>query len=272
MISLDWKERLKKDTLDFYQRKLPQKDYDIDIVYNAYPERIDNKIPQAVITLVGKTLASKLAKNADQYVEFYDYILKHKGEYGYIMFAYLMAKAVKKNPDFFLPYLKKVLLGFQEQKALNFVIDKSLYPLLKKDALTYLDTLMDWIKEDNELMNNALQKLLVKIIKYDNSYIEPIFRELENNWLYATDSMKKLNIHFLKNVFKINPDFYLQVYQNYQNTRNPVFSEILVGAICCKAKVIDEMLANWSGSGNVKLKKLGQHGQKLIKHKKRINQ
>ncbi|HCX73926.1 MAG TPA: hypothetical protein DHM37_09430, partial [Candidatus Cloacimonas sp.] len=104
MISLDWKERLKKDTLDFYQRKLPQKDYDIDIVYNAYPERIDNKIPQAVITLVGKTLASKLAKNADQYVEFYDYILKHKGEYGYIMFAYLMAKAVKKNPDFFLPY------------------------------------------------------------------------------------------------------------------------------------------------------------------------
>jgi hypothetical protein len=270
MISLDWKERLKKDTLDFYERKLPQKDYDIEIVYNAYPERIDNKIPQAVITLVGKTLASKLAKNADQYVEFYDYILAHKGEYGYIMFAYIMAKAVKKNPDFFLPYIKKVLLKFTEQKALNFVIDKSLYPLLKKDTLNYLDTLMDWIKEDHELMNNGLQKLLVKLIKYDNSLIEPIFKKLENNWLYATHSMIKLNINFLKNVFKIDPAFYLQIYQSYQHTRNPVFAEILTGAVCCKTEVLEEMLANWAASGNVKLKKLGQHGQKIIKRKKRI--
>ena len=74
MISLDWKERLKKDTIDFYERKLPQKDYDIDIIYNAYPERIDNKIPQAVITFVGKNLAAKLAKNADKYYDFFDYL------------------------------------------------------------------------------------------------------------------------------------------------------------------------------------------------------
>jgi len=270
MISLDWKERLKKDTLDFYERKLPKQDYDIEIVYNAYPERIDNKIPQSVITLVGKTLATKLAKNATQYVDFYDYILKHKGEYGYVMFAYIMAKAVKRNPDFFLPYIKKVLLSFKDQKALNFIIDKSLYPLLKKDALKYLDTLMNWIKEDHELMNNALQKLLVKLIKYDNSLIEPIFNKLENNWLYASDNMIRLNIAFLKNVFKIDPEFYLQVYQSYQHTRNPVFAEILTGAVCCKADVLEDLLANWSNSGNVKLKKLGQHGQKIIKRKKRI--
>jgi len=39
MISLDWQERLKMDTQDFVKRKLPKGKYDIDIVYNAYPQR-----------------------------------------------------------------------------------------------------------------------------------------------------------------------------------------------------------------------------------------
>ena len=51
MISLDWKERLKKDTIDFAERKLPAHDYDIDIIYNAYPQRIDNKIPHGLFRL-----------------------------------------------------------------------------------------------------------------------------------------------------------------------------------------------------------------------------
>ena len=62
MISLDWKERIIKDTTDFFERKLPRGDFDIDIVYNAYPQRIYNKVPQAVITLVGKTLAATAAR------------------------------------------------------------------------------------------------------------------------------------------------------------------------------------------------------------------
>ncbi|MCK4695739.1 MAG: hypothetical protein KAT74_08245, partial [Candidatus Cloacimonetes bacterium] len=92
MISLDWKERLIKDTIDFFERKLTQGDYDIDIVYNAYPQRIDNKIPHAVITLVGKTLARKIFKTADQYFEFYKYLIENKGENGIIIFAYIMAR------------------------------------------------------------------------------------------------------------------------------------------------------------------------------------
>ena len=71
MISLDWQERLKMDTQDFIERKLPKGNYDIDIVYNAYPQRIDGNIPHAVITLVGKTIAAKIYKDADKYFDFY---------------------------------------------------------------------------------------------------------------------------------------------------------------------------------------------------------
>ncbi|MCF7794026.1 MAG: hypothetical protein K9N09_09580 [Candidatus Cloacimonetes bacterium] len=271
MISLDWKERLVRDTEDFIERKLPAGDYDIDIIYNAYPQRIDNNIPHAVITLVGKTFGSKLNKKYDKYMPFYDYLTHEKGENGRMIFAYIMARAVKKKPDLFIPYIEKFLITTEDQKSCNLVIDKTIFPLMKKFPMRYLDLVVNWIKKDNEILTLSLQKMLIKLMKYNPDVIEPLISKLETSWLYASPNMIKLNYHLIKAIYKIDPDFYLKIYQNYKNTRNPVFAEILCNALCCYNDTLQEICDNWARSGNVKLKKIGLHGQKIIKKKKPKN-
>ena len=269
MISLDWKERLKKDTVDFFERKLPAGDYDIDIIYNAYPQRIDNNIPHAVITLVGKTIASKLSKNPDKYMQFYEYLLNKKGENGRMIFAYIMARVVKKKPDIFIPYLEGFLTKTTDQKSCNLIIDKTIFPILKKDPLEHLDIISNWVKTDNPVLISSLQKMLAKLIAFDPSLIKPIFSKLETSWLYATHNMIKLNANFLKTIYKIDPEFYQSVFENYKHTRNPVFADMLCNAICCYNDVIQEICDHWAMSGNIKLKKIGIHGQKILKKKKK---
>ena len=268
MISLDWKERLKKDTCDFFERKLPAKEYDIDIIYNAYPERIDNKIPQAVITFVAKTIAQRLAKEPEKYLEFYDYILEHKGEQGKIIFAYIMARAIKKKPEIFLSYLEEILFKIEDQKECNLVIDKAIFPLFKKDVRAHLDRIMRWIKKDNPFLNLSLQKMIIKLINADPQLARQIFKKLENTWLYASPNMIKLNIAVLKAIYKIDSDLYHEIFSHYQVTRNPIYADILCNSILCCDEVTQQMVEKWCKSGNVKLKKLGQHGKKLLKRRK----
>ncbi len=265
MISLDWKERLIRDTEDFIERKLPAGDYDIDIIYNAYPQRIDNNIPHAVITLVGKTFGSKLNKKYDKYMPFYDYLTHEKSENGRMIFAYIMARAVKKNPDIFIPYIENFLVTTKDQKSCNLVIDKTIFPLLKKYPFKYLDLVVNWIKKDNDILTVSLQKMLIKLIKFNPEIIQPLFSKLETCWLYASPNMIKLNYNLIKAVYQIDPEFYDKIYQNYQHTRNPVFAEILCSAICCCNQTIQEICDLWAKSGNVKLKKIGIHGQKILK-------
>ncbi|MBN2460241.1 MAG: hypothetical protein JXB60_01430 [Candidatus Cloacimonetes bacterium] len=268
MISLDWIERLKKDTVDFYERKLPAGDYDIDIVYNAYPQRIDNKVPNAVLTLVGKTLGSIMAKDADRYFNFFNYLISQKGENGRIIFSYIMARAVRRKPDVFIDYIQEFLLKNKDQKTSNLLIDKAILPLFKKNTANYLELLLKWIKHDNSCLNKGMEKMLTKLVIYDSSLVRPIFHKLETSWLYATPSMIKFNSNFLKIIHKADPDFYLSIFKNYHNTRNPVFAEILSGAIVVYEKAIYEMVDNWTQSGNVNLKKIGQHAMKMLKKKK----
>ena len=265
MISLDWVERIKKDTIDFYDRKLPKKDYDIDIVYNAYPMRIDNKIPHAVITLVAKTLASKMAKTADQYLDFYDYILDNKGENGKIIFANIMAKAVKKKPNFFLTYLEKILINLHDQRECNLIIDKAIFPLAKKDPDKYLDLLVKWVKTDNSELIQSIQKILIKLIHLQPILAKAIYQKLETSWLYATPNMVKLNARLIKEVYKYDRKLYFEIFLSYKNTRNPVFADILCKSICCYDKKIEEITENWTHSGNIKLKKIGISANKMVK-------
>lgn len=267
MISLDWKERLKKDTLDFYERKLPFNDFDIDIVYNAYPQRIDNKIPHAIITLVGKTLASKIGKKANEFFPFYDYLLKNKGENGFIIFSYLMEKAVRYHPKEFVVYLEEKLLHIENQKEVNLIMDKAIFPLFKKEALEHMDLIVKWIKEDNLYIDNSLFKMLKKLISHDITLIKPIFSKLETSWLYATPNMIKLNSKVIKEIYKIDLKYYRSIYENYSHTRNPIFADILGNAICEKNETIETLVNNWSLSGNIKLKKIGLHSQKILDKK-----
>ncbi len=268
MISLDWKERLINDTVDFIERKLPAGDYDIDIIYNAYPQRIDNNIPHAVITLVGKTFGSKLIRKYDKFLPFYDYLIHEKGENGRMIFAYIMARAIRRKPELFIPYIEKFLFTTQDQKSCNLVIDKTIFPLLKKKPHDYIDLVANWVKKDNDHLSLSLQKMLVKLIAFDPTLIKPIFSKLETSWLYATPTMIKLNTNFLKAVYKIDPDFYFSVYENYKSTRNPIFADILCNAICCYNDSVKNTCDHWAMSGNIKMKKIGQHGQKILKKKK----
>lgn len=269
MISLDWKERLKKDTIDYYERKLPAGDYDIDIIYNAYPQRIDNNIPHAVITLVGKTIAAKLSKDPENYMPFYNYLLNKKGENGRMIFAYIMARVVKKKPDVFIPYLKDFLTHTTDQKSCNLIIDKTIFPIFKKEPLEHLDMLSNWIKKDNAILMSSLQKMMVKLITFDPTLVKPIFNKMETSWLYATPNMAKFSSNFLKSTYKVDPQFFISVYDNYKHTRNPVFADILCNAICCYDDTIQEICDHWAISGNIKLKKIGIHGQKLLQKKKK---
>jgi len=268
-ISLDWKERLKSDTIDFYENKIPQKYYDIDVLYNIYPERIDNKVPQIVVTYVAKILASKMAKKADQYFDFYDYIIANKGDYGITIFSYIMASAIKKNPDAYINYIHKVLNKTTHQKNCNLLLDKAVMPLLTSNPNKYLYTVLDWTNSDNDILVEGLKKLIIKFAGKQPKYLKPIFKKLETAWLYASPEIIKFNISFLKSIYTLDKKFYISIYQNYKSTRNLIFAEILSNSIKVYHPEIEELAQNWASSGNVKLKKIGQLTLKHLKKMKK---
>ena len=275
MISLDWKERLKLDTADFITRKIPQGDYDIDIVYNAYPKRVDNKVPSEVIVFVAKTLAGKIARNADNYFNFYDYLWHKKGENGRLVFAYLMQKITKRNPELFLDYLKTILANCNDVTDINLVLNKAVTPLFKKEEKKYIDILFKWLKIDNHHLHKSIINLFTKIAKNDPSLLKYIFKKMEQEWMHPNEHTVRDNTLFLKAIYKIDPEFYFSIYDNYKGSRNPIFVEILCHALLPIAEQegfekLKKYLENWHKSGNVRIKKAAASGLKALK-KKRVN-
>lgn len=268
MISLDWKERLTKDSNDYFERKLSQGDYDFDIIYNAYPGRVENKVPRDIIILVATTLASKMLKKADQYDAFFTYIWNKKGENGKVAVAYIIAKLLRKKPEHFIAYIKNLLFKTDSAIEHALLLDKALIPFLKKSPVQYLDLLVSWLKEGNEKLDPALVKLLIKLIKGSDDLLKPIFQKLEGTWLNANPTMVHVNSLFLKSLYAINPDFYLEVYSKYKNTREPVFVEILSGGVHGYDPILEGYFTNWSNSGNARLKKAAITALKGLKKKK----
>jgi len=114
---------------------------------------------------------------------------RKKGDNGKIIFAYIMGRAVRKKPEKFLNYLQKILFEIDDQRECNLIIDKAIFPLLKKKPHQYLDLMMNWIKQDNKYLSLSIQKLLVKLISFEPDMIKPIFHKLETSWLYASPNM-----------------------------------------------------------------------------------
>ena len=272
MISLDWKERLKLDTEDFVSRKMPQGDYDIDIVYNAYPKRIENKIPSEVIVFVAKILASKLGKNLDQHFDFLDYLWKRKGENGRIVFAYLLKKATPRKPAQFLDYLKKILAGCDDPSDINMVLNKAVLPLFKSESKKNADIIYSWFNIDNQQLHKGIINLFIKVAKSDPSLLKYVFQKMEQGWLYPTPHTVRNSVQFLKLIYKIDKEYYFSVYDAYKGSRNPVFVEILCHALVPIAEEeprerIYKYLENWHKSGNVRIKKSAAGGLKILKKK-----
>ncbi len=268
MISIDWKARLKKDTEDFLNKKLPNKDFDIDIIYNAYPERIDNKVPKDIIVLVSKHIASEVSKNPETHMDFFDYLWKTKGENGKIALSIILAKLVKMDPRKYIDYSGTLLKTCKEITHAQFILDKAVYPIVKKYPDTFLDKIIKWLGGNNSILKQAIMKLLIKLIRADNNLIKPVFRKLEGLWLYANEDMIHFNIDFLKAVSKINPDFYRNIFVSYKISRNPVFIEILTGSINSYDQEIFDIVENWTKSGNARLKKAALAAHKIMIRKK----
>jgi len=265
---LDWKDRLVRDSVDFFERKLPEGDYDFDIIYNAYPERQENKMPKDVIVLVANTLASKMLKKHKEYVAFCDYIWNKKGINGKIAFACIISKFMRKDHRFYFDYAKKHLFSTTEVAEINILMDKIFFPIFKKYPLENIDTLISWLREGNEKINQQFLKVVFKIGKNEPEFLKKFSSRLENRWLNASPEFIKISGAFLKNLSKVDDELYLDFYRNYKSTREPIFVEILTIGLVKYEDFIYEIYENWGKSGNARLKKAAITGLKFLKKRK----
>jgi len=268
MITLDWKDRLVQDSIDYFERKLPGGDYDFDIIYNAYPGRTDNKIPRDVIVLVANTLATKMFKNHNSYLPFCDYIWKHKGINGKIAFSCIISKFLRKDQQFYLDYTKKYLYKTNDLTEINMLLDKIFYPLFKKQPLNYIEIIINWMRDDHEKINQQLIKTVFKIAKNDADFLNKFINRLEHRWMGASPEFVKICGFFLKQLSKHDYGTYLGIYKNYKTSREPIFVEILTYGLVKYDDMVFEMYENWSKSGNARLKKSAVSGLKFLNKRK----
>jgi hypothetical protein len=268
MISLDWKERLVKDTEDFIQSKLPKRDYSFEIIYNAYPQRIGTHVPKEVVTLVAKKMADLLVKVSENYMDFYLSLWKDKGENGRLAFVYIVAKLITKKPEVFTQLIEKVIFASPEEPEVALLLDKAFLPIMKKNYAANLQLIFKWLASDNEHIQLNASKLLSKICKNDPAQMELIFHKLENTWLNASPGMVKANALFLKSLYAIDASYYEGIFIKYRNSRDPFAVEILCNSIMCYTPELEAIIESWTHSGNAKLKKAAVIGLKAVRRKK----
>ena len=107
MLTIDWKERFTLDTEDYLKNKLPNGDYDFEIIFNAYPERVNGKVPSRVITYVSGVIVSRLGRKHADYLPFYRHLWFEKGENGKLAFAAILSKLIHKKPNVYFPLLDR---------------------------------------------------------------------------------------------------------------------------------------------------------------------
>ena len=103
---------------------------------------------------------------------------------------------------------------------------------------------------------------------HDKDTVKKFTQKLENRWLNASPAFVKLSAYYLKSLQKIDQDSYINIYNNYRTTREPVFVEILTGGLTVYDKNLEEYFENWSKSGNARVKKAGISGLKFLTKKK----
>ncbi len=119
MITYDWQQRLRQDTLDFLEHKIPAKDYDFEIIYNAYPERVNGEVPQPVITYVAKEMRKVIQNDPDTYIDFLLFIQKKKGDNGKKIFNYVLSKVMLKHPGEYDEIFKKAITDTHDKSEIK---------------------------------------------------------------------------------------------------------------------------------------------------------
>jgi hypothetical protein len=270
MIPYDWQQRLKKDCKDFVESKIPKGDYDFEIIYNAYPERINGEIPQVVITFVAKEIRKKIATEPVKYMDFLQYIQKNKGPVGKRIFNSIMQKVVLRNPGKYNGILKNLIKETKDEPSVKKMFDNIILPLLKKYPGEYIDELIEWVRVDaSDLIIGNIFRVLSNCMKTNKNRVQEIFEKCESFWNSENQCIRRGNTLILKTLYLANKDLYREVYKNYQSTYNPSFIEILAGAIREDSQIIRQSIEKWNRSGNIKIKKSAAIAKKNLAKLKR---
>ena len=264
MISLDWKDRLIKDADDFCKNKLAKHDYRFDVIYNAYPVRDGNKIPNEVLTLVAKEIAKAIEKKHENHTEFIDYLWYEGYDNGKFIACTILSKIYNKDKDKYYAKMLEFLEDTKEPDGKALIIDKIFFPLLKKYPDKYLPTLYTWSSSGDIDLELIALKTLTKLCKAKHAYTKQVLRHLENKWAYASPELIKGLSLFFKEVAKVDKELYLDTFDFYDQSRDPNVVEIIAGSISFYDPSIEKIVEEWTKSGNARLKKSAIAGHKHL--------
>ncbi len=267
MLTIDWKERLNKDTAEYLEKKLPQNDYDFEIIYIAYPERVNGKIPPGVIVHIANSIVQKLGKNHEKYLPFFKYLWDKKGENGKTAFIAIMAKLVGKKPSIYLPLVEGALNNAQEAQLAS-LLEKVVLPLLRKQPDKYLHYAYDWAMSGKALIRKQAVNLLVKLLKKSPELGPEVVQHFVNQWLQPLDEFADTHVALLKAVCKFDNELYLNVWRQHRHSRDPQSAEILCASLLNYHPQIEEIVEPWTKSGNARLKKAALAAQRILLKKK----
>lgn len=267
MLTIDWKERFTLDTEDYLKNKLPVGDYDFEIIFNAYPERVNGKVPARVITYISGVIVSRLGRKHADYLPFYRHLWQEKGEHGKLAFAAILSKLVNKKPEIYLPLLEEAFEG-SNSTQINALLDRVLLPLVCKYPEKYLEKVLNWARDENQDLAWAAVNLCLKLIKRREDLIEEVLHTLQNQWVYPLGDLQGLHAQILKTVAKISKENYLKVWEEFGITRDPQIVELLAASVLDYHPMVEPIVETWTKSGNARVKKAGIAAHRVLKRKK----
>ncbi len=268
MLTIDWKERLTLDTEDYLKHKLPGKDYDFEIIFNAYPERVNGKVPGEVITYISGIIVRKIGKNHAEFIPFYKHLWLKKGDYGKLAFGGILAKIMNKEPDIYLPLLEEMIAKNGNASQVNALLDKVMLSLTRRYPDKYLARVFTWCKDEKPELARAATNLLVKLVRRKDELIPEVMIHMQSQWSYPLEELHSFHVLFLKTVAKLNFEAYRAVWQEFGISRDPQIVELLCSSLLSYHPDFEPVIEMWSKSGNARVKKAGLAAQKILKKKK----
>jgi len=268
MLTIDWKERLNMDTADFLKNKLPKGDYDFEIIFIAYPERVNGKIPAEVISQVANNIVQQLGKKHELYLPFYNALWAKKGDYGKQAFAQILSKLLHRKPSVYMPVLEGAI-STADEAEINTLLDKVMLPLIRKYPDKYLDKVFEFGNSQNLDLQSAALNLLIKLIKKREDLIPQVVNYFIHQWLYPLGEAIAVHIAMLKTVAKIDPEYYVNIWREYGSSRDPQIVELLCASITDCYPELENSIEIWTKSGNARLKKAATSAQRILMKKKR---
>lgn len=267
MLTIDWKERLTLDTEDYLKHKLPRQDYDFEIIFIAYPERVNGKIPSEVITFISGIMVRNIGKKHLDYIPFYRHLWLKNEDYGKLAFGAIVSRLINKKPEIYLPLLEE-MMKHGNTSEINALLDKVMLSLTRKKPELYLEKVLHWTKSEKEEIAWAASNLCLKLIKRSPELIPQVLSHFQNQWAYPLGETLGLHVLMLKAIAKLDPEAYQATWKEFGFSRDPQIVELLCAAIVDYDPEIYKEVELWTKSGNARVKKASLSAMKVLKRKK----